>query len=149
MVPEFLERMGYPELLPEVAGLIRDTGTIHTFAAFADGRPVGFATYMVSYMPRNSTLHQWHLYVKRRYRHLTHMFYDLTVFLMEELDADNLSFVVSNSRLGAHGVKEYGKRGIELKLSGYFYRSFHNVEKRTYRALIRDLRKLLGEMGEP
>lgn len=145
MVPEFLERMGYPELLPEVAGLIRDTDTIHTFVAFSDGKAVGFSTYMASYMPRNSTLHQWHLFVKRRYRHLTHMFYDLTTLLMEELDVDNLSFITFNSRLGTHGVKEYEKRGIHVKLTGYFYRSFHNVDKRKYKALARDLRKLHEE----
>lgn len=143
MVPEFLESAGHPRLLLEVAGLLRDTENIHTFVAFADNMPVGFATYMVSYMPRNSTLHHWHLFVKPGFRHLTWMFYDLTKLLVEELDVDNVSYTTINPKVGEHVAKQYEKRGIEIRFTGYFYRSFHNVEKRKYKSLERKLYKQL------
>lgn len=142
MVPEFLERMGYPQLLPEVAGLLRDTKNIHTFVAFSDGKAVGFATYTVEYMPLNSSLHVWHFFVKRQYRHLSHMFYDLSKLLMEEMDVDNLSFTGVNPRHAAYMARECKKLGIDMKLAGYFYRSFHNVEKRKYKASAKKLSKL-------
>jgi len=146
MVPEFLAAMGYENMLPEVVGLLRDIDNIHTFVLLSNDEPAGFATFMASFMPRNPTLHLWHIFVRPQYRNHSYLLYDLTKFLMDELSLDNLSFTSVNHKIAEHMARQYQQRGIQVKLTGYFYRSFHNTEKRYYQSLLKELSRLSTEM---